>query len=229
MGGKNTLLGHHPSGPGHRRFGTFLLRQQLLALPVRRSSKPAEIDGAGHWRRLWQIVVPVSVPDDRYCRRSSTVFSEWNDYLWPLIITDDPDTHDPPGGPDPAAATAKSMGPVGVSCMAGSVPVIVPVLLVFASSPALHRCRAHPRQCHRLLRFSTHPAPSVWPSIPLRTIRHRSTLSDVRFVTLPTLTAGISLDSGPRRRTAALAACGGPPAGRCTGRAAGSRRSTSPE
>ncbi len=56
MGGKNTLWGIILPGLG-TAFGTFLLRQHFLTLPAS-ILEAAEIDGAGHWRRLWQIVGP---------------------------------------------------------------------------------------------------------------------------------------------------------------------------
>ena len=56
MGGKNTLWGIILPGLG-TAFGTFLLRQHFLTLPGS-ILESAEIDGAGHWRRLWQIVLP---------------------------------------------------------------------------------------------------------------------------------------------------------------------------
>ena len=42
-------------------FGTFLFRQHFLSLPVS-ILEAAELDGAGHWRRLWRFVVPLSYP-----------------------------------------------------------------------------------------------------------------------------------------------------------------------
>ena len=60
MGGKNTLWGIILPGLG-TAFGTFLLRQHFMTLPAS-ILESAEIDGAGHWRRLWQIVAPVSGP-----------------------------------------------------------------------------------------------------------------------------------------------------------------------
>ena len=63
IGGKNTLWGIILPGLG-TAFGTFLLRQHFRTLPTS-ILESAEIDGAGHWRRLWQIVVPVSGPVHR--------------------------------------------------------------------------------------------------------------------------------------------------------------------
>jgi sn-glycerol 3-phosphate transport system permease protein len=129
MGGKNTLWGIILPGLG-TAFGTFLLRQHFLTLP---SSilEAAEIDGAGHWRRLWQIIVPVSVPSIATVALV-TVVSEWNDYIWPLIITDRPETMTLPVGLTLLQNSEGNGAGWGI-LMAGAVLVIVPILLVFAA------------------------------------------------------------------------------------------------
>lgn len=129
MGGKNTIWGIILPGLG-TAFGTFLLRQHFMTLP---SSilESAEIDGAGHWRRLWQIVAPVSVPSIATVALV-TVVSEWNDYIWPLIITDRPDTMTLPVGLTLLQNSEGNGSGWGI-LMAGAVLVIVPILLVFAA------------------------------------------------------------------------------------------------
>lgn len=67
-------------------FGVFLLRQFFLGIP-RDLHDAARIDGAGNWRYLWQIVVPLS----KGAIGAFAIFaflSAWNQYLWPLVITD---------------------------------------------------------------------------------------------------------------------------------------------
>lgn len=66
-------------------FGTFLLRQSFLGLP-REVLDAARVDGCGHLRLLWDIVVPMSQPVLVTFGLISLV-AKWNDYLWPLIIT----------------------------------------------------------------------------------------------------------------------------------------------
>ncbi|MEO3942269.1 carbohydrate ABC transporter permease [Paenarthrobacter nicotinovorans] len=129
MGGKNTLWGIILPGLG-TAFGTFLLRQHFLTLPPS-ILEAAEIDGAGHWRRLWRIIVPVSVPSIATVALV-TVVSEWNDYIWPLIITDRPETMTLPVGLT-LLQNSESNGAGWGILMAGAVLVIVPILLVFAA------------------------------------------------------------------------------------------------
>ncbi|WP_069387800.1 carbohydrate ABC transporter permease [Cellulosimicrobium cellulans] len=108
-------------------FGTFLFRQHFLTLP-RSILEAAELDGAGHWRKLWRFVVPMSTPTVAAVALVSVV-TEWNDYLWPFLVIDDP---------------AKMTLPVGLTLLqnidgmtnwgvllAATVVVTLPILLVF--------------------------------------------------------------------------------------------------
>ncbi|WP_426763726.1 carbohydrate ABC transporter permease [Pseudarthrobacter sp. 1G09] len=129
IGGKNTLWGIILPGLG-TAFGTFLLRQHFRTLPAS-ILESAEMDGAGHWRRLWQIVVPVSVPSIATVALV-TIVTEWNDYIWPLIITDRPETMTLPVGLTLLQNNESNAAGWGV-LMAGAVLVIVPILIVFAA------------------------------------------------------------------------------------------------
>jgi sn-glycerol 3-phosphate transport system permease protein len=69
-------------------FGTFLLRQHFMTLP-RELKDAADIDGYGDLRFLLFVVVPLS----RAAFATLAVFSflqAWNQYLWPLLVTNDP-------------------------------------------------------------------------------------------------------------------------------------------
>ncbi|MDQ4501850.1 carbohydrate ABC transporter permease [Sinomonas sp. ASV322] len=129
IGGKNTLWGIILPGLG-TAFGTFLLRQHFMTLP---SSilEAAEIDGAGHWRRLWRIVAPVSLPSIATVALV-TIVNEWNDYIWPLIITDRPETMTLPVGLTLLQNSEGNTGSGWGILMAGAVLVILPVLVIFA-------------------------------------------------------------------------------------------------
>ncbi|MGI5130715.1 carbohydrate ABC transporter permease [Pseudonocardia sp. CA-107938] len=129
LGGVNTYWGIILPGLG-TGFGTFLLRQQFLSIP-KSLTEAAEIDGAGHWRRLWRIVVPVSAPTIATVALVSIVF-EWNDYLWPLILITDPTMMTLPVGLNTLRNSESSA--LGYPLlMAGSVAIIVPVLIVFVA------------------------------------------------------------------------------------------------
>jgi sn-glycerol 3-phosphate transport system permease protein len=67
--------------------GTFLLRQHFMTIP-QEMRDAAAIDGYGHWRFLYYIVVPLSRP----ILAAVAVFSflqAWNQYLWPLLVTNE--------------------------------------------------------------------------------------------------------------------------------------------
>jgi sn-glycerol 3-phosphate transport system permease protein len=111
-------------------FGTFLLRQQFLTLPAS-IMEAAELDGAGHWKRLTRIVVPISTPAIATVALVSIVF-EWNEYLWPLVIVSDPHMMTLPVGLTLLQNSESGADGYGL-VMAGTVLVIVPVLVVFAA------------------------------------------------------------------------------------------------
>lgn len=128
LGGRNTLWGIILPGLG-TAFGTFLLRQQNKTLPIE-LMEAAELDGAGHWRKLWQIVVPVTTPTIATVALI-TVVGEWNSFLWPLVITDSPSRMTLPVGLNMLQSIESDTGSFGV-LMAGAVLVILPVLILFA-------------------------------------------------------------------------------------------------
>lgn len=65
-------------------FGTFLLRQFFLNLPLE-VEEAARLDGAGRLRVLAQIVVPMARPAIAVLA-VFTFLGYWNSFLWPLII-----------------------------------------------------------------------------------------------------------------------------------------------
>lgn len=70
-------------------FGIFLLRQFYLGLPVE-LEEAARLDGATPAGIFWRIALPMSQP---ILATLATFFflANWNAYLWPLIVTQNPD------------------------------------------------------------------------------------------------------------------------------------------
>jgi len=69
-------------------FGLFLLKQAFEELPVELEDA-ARIDGAGHVRIFFSIVLPnVKVP--MLTLGLITFLFSWNSFLWPLVIIQDP-------------------------------------------------------------------------------------------------------------------------------------------
>ncbi|HEU0257120.1 MAG TPA: carbohydrate ABC transporter permease [Microbacteriaceae bacterium] len=66
-------------------YAIFLLREYFRGIP-QDLVDAARIDGAGTWRILVQLVVPLSRPII-VTLAVITVVTHWNNFLWPLIIT----------------------------------------------------------------------------------------------------------------------------------------------
>ncbi|WP_265520979.1 carbohydrate ABC transporter permease [Oerskovia flava] len=108
-------------------FGTFLFRQHFLSLPLS-ILEAAQLDGAGHWRRLWRFVVPMSGPTIAAVGLVSVV-GEWNEYLWPFLVIDDASKMTLPVGLT-LLQSIDGMTNWGV-LMAATVLVTLPILVVF--------------------------------------------------------------------------------------------------
>lgn len=110
-------------------FGVFLMRQAMSTVPYE-LDQAATIDGAGHFRIFFQIVLPLVRP----ALATLAVFGflgTWNSFLWPLIILRDPLMQTLP------VALTSLQGQYATQwdvLMAGSVISILPmfVLYVFA-------------------------------------------------------------------------------------------------
>jgi sn-glycerol 3-phosphate transport system permease protein len=108
-------------------FGTFMLRQYYMGLP-HEVIEAAEMDGATHMQRLWLVVVPMAQPAIVTVGIFAVV-SEWNDFLWPMIVTNSNDMRTLPIGLFGLFQT-EGMQNWGI-IMAGTVFVVLPVIVLF--------------------------------------------------------------------------------------------------
>ena len=69
--------------------GTFLFRQFYQTMPDS-LAEAAQLDGAGPMRFLWSILLPLSKANIAALFVILFVYG-WNDYLWPLMITNTPE------------------------------------------------------------------------------------------------------------------------------------------
>ncbi len=108
-------------------FGVFLMRQFISSLP-NDLLEAARIDGASELRIYAQIVLPL-------CRPALatlgilTFLASWNNFLWPLVSATTEDSYTLP-----VALALYSIGENRTDydiLLAGSVVVVLPVLLVF--------------------------------------------------------------------------------------------------
>lgn len=67
-------------------FGTFLMRNHFLSLPTE-IIEAARLDGTGFFRTLFKVVLPMSWPT-LMAFILITAVTEWNQYLWPFLISD---------------------------------------------------------------------------------------------------------------------------------------------
>jgi ABC-type glycerol-3-phosphate transport system permease component len=65
-------------------YGIFLLKQYMETIP-NELLDAARVDGAGAFRRFWQVVLPLSRPAIGTLAVFRFIFV-WNDYLWPLVV-----------------------------------------------------------------------------------------------------------------------------------------------
>ncbi|UTA48299.1 carbohydrate ABC transporter permease [Simiduia sp. 21SJ11W-1] len=110
-------------------FGVFLMRQAFLGIP-RALEESAMLEGLNRLQIWWHVLIPLVKPS----LATLAVFSfiaVWGDFLWPLIILDDPSYYTLPLGVNRLANTF-SMDWRLVA--AGAIFSIVPILIVFIFS-----------------------------------------------------------------------------------------------
>lgn len=71
-------------------FAMFLLRQAFLQIPLE-IEESAMLDGANPLRVLWYVTLPLSLPA-LAAFSVITVQAAWNDFLFPLVVANTPDT-----------------------------------------------------------------------------------------------------------------------------------------
>jgi multiple sugar transport system permease protein len=107
-------------------FGVFLLRQAMSTVPYD-LDQAATLDGAGHFRIFFQIMLPLVRP----ALATLAVFAflnTWNSFLWPLIILRTPSMQTLP------VALSSLQGQFSTQwdvLMAGSVVSIIPMFALY--------------------------------------------------------------------------------------------------
>jgi putative chitobiose transport system permease protein len=107
-------------------FGIFLLRQSFLGVPVE-LEEAARSDGCTPLGEWWNVMIPAAKAD--LITLAMFVFiGTWSDFLWPLVILDDPKLYTLPLG---LQQLASSFSLDWRLVAAGSVVSILPVLILF--------------------------------------------------------------------------------------------------
>ena len=108
--------------------GIVLLRQFFISIP-KDLDNAARIDGAGEFRIFAQIILPNAVPAILTVGMFNFM-GNWNDLLWPLIMTSKPETRTITAGLAMLTGHGSSVTPYGV-VMAGALISALPLLIVF--------------------------------------------------------------------------------------------------
>ena len=107
-------------------FGTFLLRQFFMTLPVE-LEEAARLDGCSRAGILFRIVMPLSIPGMVSLGIFALLYG-WNALLWPLIVNTDPLKM------TLAAGLSSFQGQYAVDyplMMAGTFLAVVPLIILF--------------------------------------------------------------------------------------------------
>ncbi|HEY9827299.1 MAG TPA: carbohydrate ABC transporter permease [Stenomitos sp.] len=125
LGLKNTYLGViFPAIAS--AFGIFLLRQAFMTVP-KELEEAARMDGCSELGIWWHVMLPSVRP----ALVTLTIFvfiGSWSDFLWPLIVLDDPNYYTLPLGVSKLAGTFSLDWRL---IAAGSVISILPILVFF--------------------------------------------------------------------------------------------------
>jgi multiple sugar transport system permease protein len=108
-------------------FGVFLMRQFMLGVP-NELLEAARMDGANEFRLFWSVVMPIATPV-LATLAILTFLGNWNSFLYPLVMAQEPGMYTLPVALA-TFATGQYQADHGM-LMAGSVMLVVPVLIVF--------------------------------------------------------------------------------------------------
>ncbi|HYN89296.1 MAG TPA: carbohydrate ABC transporter permease [Ardenticatenaceae bacterium] len=107
-------------------LGIFLMRQFMHSIP-NELIDAARIDGASEWGIFFRIVLPLSTA----ALAALGIFTfmwNWDDFLWPLVIVDEPALYTLPLG---LAQLRGRFGTDVASLCAGACVAVLPVLVVY--------------------------------------------------------------------------------------------------
>ncbi|WP_338702820.1 carbohydrate ABC transporter permease [Streptomyces sp. Q6] len=104
----------------------FILKKHFDSLP-RELEEAARIDGAGHWRIFWSVLLPLSRP--MLAAVAIFVFiGAWNNFLWPFVSTSDPALMTLPVG---ITSVKDAYGVQYAQTMSSAVLAALPLVVVF--------------------------------------------------------------------------------------------------
>jgi multiple sugar transport system permease protein len=111
-------------------YGTFLLRQFFMTIP-RDLEDAARIDGCSLFGIFWKIIMPLSKPIIATLT-TFTFIGSWNNFMWPLIVTDSIEMKTLPVGLAYFQEVYQYTLPDWGLLMSGSLLTLLPIVIVFA-------------------------------------------------------------------------------------------------
>ncbi|MEV5649768.1 carbohydrate ABC transporter permease [Nocardia sp. NPDC052254] len=108
-------------------FGTYLMRQFFLTLPVE-LEEAAILDGCSVWQTYWRVLLPHARPAVMVLAVLTWV-TVWNDFLWPLVMIQRDEISTLTLGLVRLQGQYETNWPV---LMAVSILMVAPMLLVYA-------------------------------------------------------------------------------------------------
>ncbi|GAA2449838.1 carbohydrate ABC transporter permease [Streptomyces sp. NPDC051041] len=104
----------------------YILYKFFQGVP-RELEEAAFLDGAGRWRVFLTVVLPLSRPS-LAAVGIFTFIASWNNFLWPYMVTNNPDLMTMPNG---IATVMNSYGIQWAQLMAGGLLAGLPLIVVF--------------------------------------------------------------------------------------------------
>ena len=108
--------------------GTFLFRQYYQTIPDS-LAEAAQLDGAGPLRFLWSFLLPLSKANIAALFVILFVYG-WNDYLWPLIVTNSPEMRTAVIGIDSLIPRTSQLPEWNVAMAAAMMVLLPPVIVI---------------------------------------------------------------------------------------------------
>lgn len=109
-------------------FGVFLMKQYMSTLPTE-LIEAAKIDGSSEWNTFVKIIVPLSKPGLAVLG-IFTFVGQWNEFLWPLIVTNSSSMRTLPIG----LTLLQEEVPMQYGLlMAGATVAAIPMIIIFFS------------------------------------------------------------------------------------------------
>jgi len=108
--------------------GTFLFRQFFLTIPDS-LAEAAQLDGAGPMRFFWSILLPLSKANLAALFVILFVYG-WNEYLWPLMVTNSPHMRTAVIGIDSLVPRTSQLPEWNVTMAAAVMTLLPPVAVI---------------------------------------------------------------------------------------------------